>query len=831
MTTVLEGLATPAAEPEDQATAELWAAISPDFLDLLGWSAERRVIAFPQTHPQLGWRLCAVPNCNEKVHSACGLCTTCLLRWNKSGQPQIDEFRCIERIRVRETIPGCCSVSGCELPWKAATTALCNTHDRMMRRRKVTTAEFIADPSVVGYPAFGRCAVLACLRERDKRSSPYCSAHAARWWQHRQETDPAEHDEPRFRRTQPAVAVGADISLRGLPNRVAAEMLYGLQQKVAAGSKTDDSFFRSLGNNVRVQEVQSLTDATMQHFPLEVRQLGQHFVTAVRRLGSSPEAERHKDVWDTTVFGFSGTLKFEGISQPWLREAAKVLTYNDLPRRRGQGGKAHCQTRINDMALLSDSLRIQRSDKGNHVSALSRSDITAFLNRIAFLHAQGETTAKRRVRLVRELRRVFGQVRALGLTRAGQPLHGLPDDFTLMESDIPEEVEDSAVGRDLPVEVVRHLCQHLDQLETQSFTEIRVAVELLIDTGRRPDEICQLTLDCLERDQQGKPVLIYDNIKANRNQRRLPIPAATAAVIERQQRRVRARFPGQPVDALKLLPTAIKNPHGRKGLYDGTLQARHRQWVDALPDVNVPMTVQIAGKAETKLVPFDKARMFPYAYRHTYAQRHADAGVAVDVLRDLMDHVHMVTTQGYYRVGEQRRRDAVDRVTTMQFDRHGSRIWREAKTLLDSEHLRRAVGEVATPYGSCSEPSNVAAGGNECPVRFRCVGCAHFSTDVSYLPDLEAYLADLMRSRERLLSVVDADEWAKVEAMPSDEEIRRIRRLISRIKADVDDLSAEDRAKIEDSVGVVRRARNQVVGLGLPKARQPLPDIRPDRSA
>jgi hypothetical protein len=196
-----------------------------------------------------------------------------------------------------------------------------------------------------------------------------------------------------------------------------------------------------------------------------------------------------------------------------------------------------------------------------------------------------------------------------------------------------------------------------------------------------------------------------------------------------------------------------------------------------------------------------------------------------------MDHVHMVTTQGYYRVGEQRRRDAVDRVTTMQFDRHGSRIWREAKTLLDSEHLRRAVGEVATPYGSCSEPSNVAAGGNECPVRFRCVGCAHFSTDVSYLPDLEAYLADLMRSRERLLSVVDADEWAKVEAMPSDEEIRRIRRLISRIKADVDDLSAEDRAKIEDSVGVVRRARNQVVGLGLPKARQPLPDIRPDRSA
>jgi hypothetical protein len=231
------------------------------------------------------------------------------------------------------------------------------------------------------------------------------------------------------------------------------------------------------------------------------------------------------------------------------------------------------------------------------------------------------------------------------------------------------------------------------------------------------------------------------------------------------------------------------------------------------------------------MVPFDKARIFPYAYRHTYAQRHADAGVPVDTLRELMDHVHLITTQGYYRVGEERRRDAVDRVTAMQFDRHGNRVWRHAKTLLDTEHLRRVVGEVAVPYGSCSEPSNVTAGGTDCPVRFRCVGCAHFSTDVSYLPDLEAYLADLLRTREKLISFAGADEWAKNEVMPSDEEITRVRRLISRITADVDDLSAEERSQIEQSVSVVRRARNGVVGLGLPKTRQPLPDIRPDRIA
>jgi hypothetical protein len=216
---------------------------------------------------------------------------------------------------------------------------------------------------------------------------------------------------------------------------------------------------------------------------------------------------------------------------------------------------------------------------------------------------------------------------------------------------------------------------------------------------------------------------------------------------------------------------------------------------------------------------------------HSYAQRHADAGVPIDVLRELMDHLNAMTTQGYYRVGEQRRRDAVDRVTAMQFDRHGNRTWSNAKKLLDSEHLRRAVGEVAVPYGMCSEPTNVAAGGDDCPVRFRCVGCAHFSTDVSYLPDLEGYLADLLRTREKLLSFLDADEWARSAALPSDEEITRIRRLIARIKADVEDLSEAERTQIEEAVGVVRRARNGVVRLNMPSVRQPPSTIRPARTA
>jgi hypothetical protein len=53
------------------------------------------------------------------------------------------------------------------------------------------------------------------------------------------------------------------------------------------------------------------------------------------------------------------------------------------------------------------------------------------------------------------------------------------------------------------------------------------------------------------------------------------------------------------------------------------------------------------------------------------------------VLRELMDHTSMDATKRYFRVGETRRRQAVDMVTAMQFDRHGNRVWRDATTLLD----------------------------------------------------------------------------------------------------------------------------------------------------
>jgi integrase len=71
-------------------------------------------------------------------------------------------------------------------------------------------------------------------------------------------------------------------------------------------------------------------------------------------------------------------------------------------------------------------------------------------------------------------------------------------------------------------------------LEQASGAHVRAAVEMLMDTGRRPTEICELGWDCLEQDTDGKYALIYTDFKANKARRRMPITGKTAQMITGQ---------------------------------------------------------------------------------------------------------------------------------------------------------------------------------------------------------------------------------------------------------------------------------------------------------
>lgn len=793
----------------------LAALVDPVFLTDAGWDPAASVLSPPPAHPLLGRPVCCGQDCSTTAPARSRICASCRRRLDRHGLG-FDE---IDLLPVRTGWakgPGLCALTGCRREWVSSGRGLCRAHLDQADALGVGVAEFCGHPTAQPLAACEPCAVVACVQQRRHPDGLYCEPHQLRLRRARRRD--AALDEQQWQRTETPVGRGGQISFRGLAPVVIAELLVGLQQRGRLdGVKTKEADLRLWCNELRAQQAANLADYVMATDPDPMLQSLCNSVSAhARRALSSPEAEIVNDEWDLVVFGHTGTLSFTKITQPWLRDIAKRWAADDLPKRRSTTSRGGLAVRhhLGCVARLSASLRM-RPDRGEVPAALDRAAMEAFLNRLAYLQSAGQISADARIRTCREVRKVLTTARAMGLTRPGRPAAGLGEDFTIGVADVPDKAEPPEPGRDLPVEIMRQLCAHLDEVRSPV---MRCAIELAIDTGRRPEELCTLNLDCLSRDDDGAAVLVYDNHKANRLGRRLPISENTAQLLIDQHARVRARWPDTPLAELKLLPTDRRNPDGTKAITAFSLAFAHRTWVSRMP--MLPTT----DGAE-----FDKTKIVLYAYRHTYAQRHADAGVGIDVLRELMDHRKLDATKAYYRVGENRRREAIDRVAAMQFDRHGNRIWRTAQQLLDSEYTRRAIGEVAVPFGVCAEPSNVQAGGSACPFRFRCTGCDHFRTDVSYLPDLHAYLDDLLRNRERVLAATDVDEWARVEAMPSEEEIVRVRRLIARVHAGLDDLTADERAHIDTAVAAVRGHRS--VMIGMPRIRQVAPDLRPERPA
>jgi len=799
----------------DGPAARLAGLLERGFLIEAGWDPVMRVLSLPAAHPLLGRPLCRVGGCSTTMHGRTGgLCWHCFTRLRAQGlsEQQIAASPQLPSLPTRR--PAGCAVPGCERMSPIPRSTLCVPHQRRLRRTAgVSLEQFLTDPRLRPLPALGPCRVAACSRRAESEHG-YCSTHYVRW-RTTVTTDP-DADQRHWQLTQPAVSQGGEVSLRGLAPLVVVEVLFGVQQRVRGGAQIVEVPLRAVGNMLRREQATQIAACPAECVTAgkPARQLLTALGCHVRRALADPGRERAGDSWDLALFGHRGRLSFTGISQPWLAHAAKAWAGEQLPRHRGAGA-SNVRIKVNAVARLSESLRV-RDDHGLSPDRLGRPDIEAFLNRLAYLESTGTISRYHRNVICRGVRAALSGIRALGLTRPGRVAAGLPGDFAIGRDDIPAEAHRGEPGRDLPPEIMAVLSANLDGLRP---AELKAAIQIGIDTGRRPEDILNLPLDCLQRDKGGEPVLVYDNAKADRLGRRLPINEATAAVITAQQSRVKQRFPATPAGELKLLPSPRRNPDGRRPMTIAMLGDGNRRWVDTLGPLHS------RDGAE-----FDKSKIVPYAYRHSYAQRHADAGVGIDVLAELLDHRNLNVTRTYYRVGEDRRRAAVDTVTAMSFDRHGNRVWREAAALLDSEHARYAVGEVAVPYGRCTEPSNVAAGGGACPVRFRCAGCDHFRTDVSYLPDLTIYLDDLLQTRERLAAAIDGvDEWARADATPSQQEITRIRWLIGRIDGDLGQASDTERAVIDEAVTVMRRHR--AAFLGMPSTRATAPDVCPEATA
>jgi integrase len=813
----------------------------------LGWDPDRQVFAPDPAHRLLGYPMCRVDGCGAEASAGAGVCTGCLFRWRATPGADLAAFCAAGLHRVHRSQPELCAVCrvpGLERP--ATANGLCFICDHQRRRRGQTTAAYVdgddrfapAEPRAT----LGPCTVSACQRLAARRSTLLCGAHDVAW---RTAGRPALAS---FRRAAvPCVGDrGGRVVLAGLDETLIIEVLFGIQASVAEGRRVMLQVLRPAVALLRRSGAASVVDVdTAGRDP--VRWFLRFTADRVRLARACPETEQANDVWDLRVWGAKGRLSFLGggichrngggparpITQPWLKAAAKAWAAEALVRMTTGPVRAV----IGALGLWSEHLQ-RRPDGGTEPSALGRRDIEAFLARLGHLHQAGTLSASARDRTIHTVAKFLRDCREMGLTQPCRELASLPDDVVIRAAERPATTRrDDEVGKALPHEVIAQLLEpaSLAVLEALAGPTLTAAVELAAGVGRRTAELCSLAFDCLDYDDhldtdgehQRSPVLVHDMPKVDKIGCRLPIHEREALIIRAQQARIAAQFPTTPPRLLALFPRPLTNPDGTRPLRTAQLQRTMRQWVNALPRLDAPER-DTAGNP----VPFPRDAITPYAFRHTFAQRHADAGTPVDTLKELLGHDTVRTTLGYYRVTAKRKREAQNRLGPLQLDRAGRLVRPGVDGLVEAERLREDVGQVAVPFGICTEPTNVAAGGHACPFRHRCSGCEYFRTDPSFQPELRAYLAQLLADRERLTTAIPAlAEWARRDAVPSHEEIDAVRRLVRANDQALDALDERDWHAVEEAIAVIRKHR-ATLDVTFPVelrgvVRQPAPQIFP----
>lgn len=783
-------------------------------------------------HPSQGifdYRDCSVAGCDHDATTATGLCTGCRHRWRASGL-SLEAFLAQPFARVhglQERLCRVCCTPGHMRP--ASNLGICQACDGLRRRRGQTAAAFVAGddrfPPAEPRPTIGTCIVAACGRLAAFRTG-LCGGHQ-RWW--------LEAGRPEL----PGWCAGAGpllgdqktrISLVGVAEPVEAEFLFGVQSAVEQGHRPRPGDLRSVVAQARRAGVRSFEQLLAAPLNPSARRFVARTANALALAAKTPASECDKDVWDLRVWGFKGTLSFAGTRQPnhpghrptpaigqgWLRDAAKRWAAIQLPLHRSE---STVEAVVAAVARFSAHLS-GRPDGGEDPAALGKADVIAFLAGLRAQVSQGQLHPYMHARTVAFLRRFLRECRDLEPDGHGALLTGLARSVAVAREEVPalpKRDPDDEAGDAIPGAV---LAQLLGQASLGLLGDDgRRRFEIGLEVGRRPGELCRLAFGCLAYDERADaaggtastPVLVHNMTKVGVLRCRLPIHQRTAALIREQQAAVRARFPGTPPDELVLFP-AVQRPQGGRRPISPAQWARELQrwarrqelfegWLDREGGLH------LHRGPDGDPVRFDPARVFPYALRHSYAQRHVDAGTPVEVLKELMGHDCLNTTSAYYRISAERKRKAVNAVIPLQVTSSGGRLALVTDPS-DSDLRGYLLSQVAVPMGSCVEPANVKASGAACDFRYRCFGCAHFRTDPSYLPELRGYLSKLLAARERLTAALpELAEWARRQALPAEEEITTVRRLIGACEDALASLDPSDRAAVEEAIEPLRKGR------------------------
>ncbi|MGW4217398.1 tyrosine-type recombinase/integrase [Streptomyces bacillaris] len=855
MTTAIASLSSRAAGSEaanafDQNILEEWACWLRGEIDEEWrpgeWNGDLLLFVGDLDSPSISAGRCHHPLCDVPTDSS-RYCTNCHKALRGLGM-KADEFEVSyvpQPNRTMNAVPPKCGVPGCQRD--CISRSLCRSHYQGWISRGRTLLRHAAQPAQLDEAVaiwaatqnplgtMPACDVRGC---RSEKSGPagLCSAHRKAWVKHLRSAGGPTHGQPVLsawvENATPYLSAHM-FSLAPLQLIPRLELLYAIQKYdtrdtplrlksikgavraishlpnlALAGSIVPDlartgdsgtnSFLKFVHEEVRhsfgrfrgIEEAESLTwELTRLSTPLP----SQFSKTGVRRN--------------------AGSVDFSTIQQDWLRSLAMHWVLTVAPDSRT------LRDRIRSCTVASRALS-SRPGGGNAPSDLGYADMTAVFNAFnTLMQPDGKPYGgKQRSSLFRgfedllDFGRRDGRLDCLSSRFARHPKeHRIKIDV----------IEEDEVGKAIPESVIRQLDQYVHligdgvvygELTPEQINEmLRTAYVILRDTGRRPREVAGLELNCLHYDS-GEYELIWDNTKSRRLRRRLPLADMETIAAIKKWKKIRSGLE-IPMQSAEFLFPAISEKSGTPRMMTGVLSSMIRSWVDSIPEIDSE-----EPGPDGRPLPLDRMLIFPYAFRHSFCQRYADAGVEPHVLQALMDHKSADTTATYYKVPAKMKREAIETIRPLTTDRNGAPAPMTSST---SYELR----SVAVAFGNCIEPSNVKAGGKACPIRFQCAGCGSYRPDPSYLPAIDEHIRALKADRE-LATATDAADFV---LRNFDDQIAAFQEVRKKQKEKLALMPDEMRHEVEEASKVLRRLRardsHTAVSLGMPQFGPPEEEV------
>ncbi|WP_241002957.1 tyrosine-type recombinase/integrase [Streptomyces sp. CB01881] len=664
---------------------------------------------------------CTVADCDRTAASTRrGLCNAHAIRFRKRGCPPMTDFLADPGppVRGRRSLAACV-VAGCRYG-RGAKNGLCAKHrDRWGRAGKPDLAAWDAPDLAPGDSAASECRLPCCDLWVASPTKFFCAGHDDRWQRH------GRPDPDRFIADCELVGT-ASIDLRDLAAQLRLEIQYALQCRHDARSRTAaPRLVMPAVRRVTALGITSLLDLSEQQWR---RQVGAQaaesllFLLDARdalealRDGIGWEIEYSRNVWRldrlpgiTTSAGRPcprARLRFDRITQPWLRELGKRWT-----RLRLTSGLSIGAARAGADALICFSGFLTFVG----VDALAQVDRPLLERYLAHVMSQPGGHGMKKTR-IGSLNLFFQNIRQHGWE------HTLPGTAAFYVGDVPP----------VPEQVDRRLAEYvMTQVESPGNLDRwpdaagRLVTLILTRCGLRISSALALDFDCLLHDGQGAPYLRYFNTKMRR-EAAVPIDEELEAAIRDQQRRVLGRWPdGTPC----LLPRQRANVSGSLPLADGTYRRMLGRWL---------------ATCEVRDEHGRAVHLTPHQWRHTFACRLINRDVPQEVVRVLLDHDSHKMTSHYAKITDQTVRRHWETATRVNIK--GERVTLDPDGPLDQAQWAKTRYGIATqtlPNGYCGLPVQ-----KTCPHANACLTCPVFLTGPEFLPELR-------EQRTRTLTLID----------------------------------------------------------------------------